>query len=305
MGYSRDARKYFAWAAGVDLEDSMANTRHGHHGAALGGIWKTVVQGFGGLIVSANGVELSPNLPPWWKSLKFRFLKDGIPVDVNVQPESLTVTNGGLKTVSLSVMGSPTTIEPNNPLTVSYSPSWKKQPLDGAVFALDSLFKGNTVDCGNLSDGASPEMVDPAIPPLLKALGEAGVKRGLAATCDNGKEVAKQLGIFELFDAVIDNSILTLPLPAPQAFLTCTQWMEALPWNCVAIASKADTVEASSRAGIPTVSVGIKSELSDSYVEKVTDLSIDVLHGVVEAAEDTVNPYLEGNKAVMESEQKK
>lgn len=305
MGYSRDARKYFAWAAGVDLEDSMANTRHGHHGAALGGIWKTVVQGFGGLVVSAKGVELSPNLPPWWKSLKFRFFKDGIPVYVNVQPETLTVTNGGLKPVSLLVMGSPENIEPNRPLTVSYTPSWKEQPLDGVIFALDSLLPGDAADCGNLLDGTSTEMVDPAIPPLLKALGKAGVKRGLAATCDNGKKVAKQLGISELFDTVIDNSILTLPLPAPQAFLTCTQWMEALPWNCVAVASHAETVEASSRAGIPTVAVGIRSDFSDSYVEKVSDLSIDALHKIVEDAEDTVNPYLEGNKAVMESEQKK
>ncbi len=305
LGYSRDARKYFTWAAGVDLEDSMANTRHGHHGAALGGIWKTVVQGFGGLIVSAKGVELSPNLPPWWKSLKFRFFKDGIPVFVNVQPESLTVTNGGLKSVSLMVLGSPATIEPNNPLTVKYTPSWKEQPLDGVVFSLDSLLCGGKANCGNLLDGASPEMVDSAIPDLLKALGKAGVKRGLAATCENGKETAKQLGLSELFDVVIDNSILTLPLPAPQAFLTCTQWMEALPWNCVGIASRADSIEASSRAGIPTVAVGKKSEFSDCYVEEIADLSIDALHKIVEDADDTVNPYLEGNKAVMESEQKK
>jgi len=305
LGYSRDARKYFTWAAGVDLEDSMANTRHGHHGAALGGIWKTVIQGFGGLIVSAKGVELSPNLPPWWKSLKFRFFKDGIPVYVNVQPDSLTITNAGLKPVSLVVMDTPTTVEPNTPLTLPYHPSWKEQPLDGVVFSLDSLFTGDTTDCASILNGASHAMVDPSITKLLVALGQAGVKRGLAATCDNGKELAQKLGMADLFDTVIDNSVLTLPLPAPQAFLTCTQWMEALPWNCVGIASHADSIEASSRAGIPTVAIGIKSEFSDSYVDKAADLSIETLHRIVEGAEDTVNPYLEGNKAVMESEQKK
>ncbi|MEI7831814.1 MAG: hypothetical protein WCJ56_01250, partial [bacterium] len=59
LGRMRDASKYFASAAGVDLADLMGNTCYGILGAGEGGIWQVLVQGYGGLRVDLDVVTIA------------------------------------------------------------------------------------------------------------------------------------------------------------------------------------------------------------------------------------------------------
>ncbi len=72
LGQSEEAYKRFMQAVMVDLEDSRGNTADGIHGASAGGIWQTVVFGFGGIQFKDSKPIANPHLPPGWTRLKFK-----------------------------------------------------------------------------------------------------------------------------------------------------------------------------------------------------------------------------------------
>jgi kojibiose phosphorylase len=63
---------HFLRAALVDLEDVRLNASEGIHAASAGGVWQTVIFGFGGIRLTEFGPIACPNLPAHWTRLKFR-----------------------------------------------------------------------------------------------------------------------------------------------------------------------------------------------------------------------------------------
>lgn len=111
VGDDRKAYRYLKRAATLDLLDLQKNTREGIHAANMGGVWQTVVCGFGGLGIDKDGILfLNPSLPEQWNQLKFRvhyhstWLEfdiyknqicitrlSGLPLEIKVQGEKRTV----------------------------------------------------------------------------------------------------------------------------------------------------------------------------------------------------------------------
>ncbi|BAY18382.1 glycoside hydrolase family 65, central catalytic [Anabaenopsis circularis NIES-21] len=67
-----EAYTHFLRAALVDLEDVRLNAGEGIHAASAGGVWQSVVYGFGGVRMTQFGPVACPNLPPTWTRLQFR-----------------------------------------------------------------------------------------------------------------------------------------------------------------------------------------------------------------------------------------
>jgi len=67
-----EAYTHFMRAALVDLEDVRGNAAEGIHAASAGGVWQSVVFGFGGVCMTPEGPVATPHLPPGWTRLKFR-----------------------------------------------------------------------------------------------------------------------------------------------------------------------------------------------------------------------------------------
>jgi beta-phosphoglucomutase len=72
LGNLTEAYERFIQAAMVDIQDSRDNTNDGIHGASAGGVWQTVVFGFGGIRFTEKGPVANPHLPPGWTRLKFQ-----------------------------------------------------------------------------------------------------------------------------------------------------------------------------------------------------------------------------------------
>lgn len=73
VGDASKAYRYLRRAAFLDLVDLQGNTREGIHAANAGGVWQTVVFGFGGLWTDDNGaLHIEPKLPKEWKKLSFQ-----------------------------------------------------------------------------------------------------------------------------------------------------------------------------------------------------------------------------------------
>jgi len=72
IGYADKALEYFYFAAGMDLSDVGGNVHHGAHIASIGGSWKALVYGFGGLHDSDGEIRFRPRPPQKWQGLRFR-----------------------------------------------------------------------------------------------------------------------------------------------------------------------------------------------------------------------------------------
>jgi trehalose/maltose hydrolase-like predicted phosphorylase len=84
-GDSDEAYEHFIRAARADLHDVRGNADDGIHAASAGATWQSVVFGFAGLRLTAEGWTVNPRLPKHWKRLAFKFYQQGQLQDVNIQ----------------------------------------------------------------------------------------------------------------------------------------------------------------------------------------------------------------------------
>ena len=82
------AYEHFMRAAWVDLEDVRGNAADGIHAASAGGLWQTVVFGFGGIHLTSAGAVSSPRLPAKWTRLRFRLFHQRPWVDFDLRPSA-------------------------------------------------------------------------------------------------------------------------------------------------------------------------------------------------------------------------
>jgi alpha,alpha-trehalose phosphorylase len=92
VGYDDLAFEYFNRSLYLDLSDSHQNTAQGVHVANAGGVWAGVVHGFAGMVEQGNHIEFTPRLPAAWDSLRFRLCRHGSVLQVDLDPDGLTVT---------------------------------------------------------------------------------------------------------------------------------------------------------------------------------------------------------------------
>jgi len=84
MGYPDDAYEHFIRAARADLRDVRGNAGDGIHAASAAGTWQSIVFGFAGLRLTADGWTINPHLPKGWKRVAFKFYRRGQLQEVNI-----------------------------------------------------------------------------------------------------------------------------------------------------------------------------------------------------------------------------
>jgi alpha,alpha-trehalose phosphorylase len=96
IGYEEKALEYFQYALLMDLADVAGNVVDGAHIASTGGVWMTLVYGFGGLRDHDGRLSFDPRLPTPWQSLRFplRFHDRRIEVDLSHERCRFTLAEG-------------------------------------------------------------------------------------------------------------------------------------------------------------------------------------------------------------------
>jgi alpha,alpha-trehalose phosphorylase len=92
VGYDALAFEYFNRSLYLDLADSHRNTAQGVHVANAGGVWAGIVHGFAGMVEQGNHIEFTPRLPAAWDSLRFRLRRHGSFLQIDLDPDGLTLT---------------------------------------------------------------------------------------------------------------------------------------------------------------------------------------------------------------------
>ena len=96
LGQQEKAYEYFGDSARLDLENLHKNTRDGVHTANMGGCYMAIVNGFGGLRISYEGISLKPFIPAKWESysFKFKYTRSLIKADIDREHVTLTLKEG-------------------------------------------------------------------------------------------------------------------------------------------------------------------------------------------------------------------
>jgi len=122
IGYRELALEYFEKAAYVDLADIHENTADGVHVASVGGLWSTLVSGFGGMRDYGGRLSFDPRLPEDWPSLVLHMQWQGSRLRITVRQELLQAELLDGPPVEIAVRGPVHVVAPGAPLRV---------PLDG------------------------------------------------------------------------------------------------------------------------------------------------------------------------------
>ncbi len=83
LGDTEMALRYLHKTAALDL-DPDPNSAGGVRMAGLGGMWQTVILGFGGVDLMGDKLSINPKLPPQWRSLSFRVCWKGRVVAIQI-----------------------------------------------------------------------------------------------------------------------------------------------------------------------------------------------------------------------------
>jgi beta-phosphoglucomutase len=95
----------------------------------------------------------------------------------------------------------------------------------------------------------------------LELLRRRGVKIALGSASKNAGMILDRLGIWSLFDAVIDGTKVSKSKPDPEVFLLGAEAVAVEPAACVVYEDAAAGVEAAKAAGMSVVGIGLAENL--------------------------------------------
>lgn len=136
VGYDDLALRYFLEGLFVDLADLHRNASDGVHIASAGGVWNSLVYGFGGLRDHNGKLCFDPRLPEAWPELAFSLRVRGSLLDVTLRQESIRfeVAEGG--PVRLAVREVEYEVAPDAPVEVAlehHGPRFVDEPEYSAI----------------------------------------------------------------------------------------------------------------------------------------------------------------------------
>lgn len=93
MGDYELAYELYRRASNIDLGHNMKSSDEGIHAASIGGIWQTVVYGFGGVRMLNGKLRIEPNLPKAWSKLQFNIIWKGQILHITIVKDRFTIDN--------------------------------------------------------------------------------------------------------------------------------------------------------------------------------------------------------------------
>ncbi|MDM3850795.1 MAG: beta-phosphoglucomutase [Aphanizomenon gracile PMC627.10] len=280
LGKLQEAYECFMQAAIVDLEDKRGNTQDGIHGASAGGIWQTVIFGFGGIQLRENDLIANPRLPPTWTRLKFKLQWHGKWQEFDLRQELPKVGKTHIRGVIFDLDGVLTD-------TAEYHyQAWQKLANEEGLFfnrEINESLRGVSrraslmLIIGNreyseveiqemmarkndyyveLIHHITPADLLPGSVALLAQLHQAGIKIAIGSASKNARLVIEKLGIGSTIDVITDGDTVQSAKPAPDLFLNAANQLEIPPDECVVFEDAAVGITAAKAANMWVVGLG-------------------------------------------------
>ena len=122
---------------------------------------------------------------------------------------------------------------------------------------------------------------------FINELRDANIRVAIGSASKNTPLILKQVGILELFDAVVDGNNVRNAKPDPEVFLKAARMLGIKPENCVVFEDAIAGVQAALNAGMMCIGVGsanilskahfVISGLNEMNIEKLSTIEKDIL----------------------------
>lgn len=122
VGHDARALEYFRYGLFMDLADVAGNAADGVHVAATGGVWLSLVYGFGGMRDDGDVLAFDPRLPGDWSRLSFTVTRLGQRLRVDVTRFNTTYTHeDGHEPIDFTHRGTAVRLAPGEKTTMTMS----------------------------------------------------------------------------------------------------------------------------------------------------------------------------------------
>ncbi|HTX78163.1 MAG TPA: beta-phosphoglucomutase [Longilinea sp.] len=292
IGDMKAAYDLFKLAACTDLGNVRGNSADGIHVATDGGLWQSVVFGFGGLDSDTDGPSANPNLPPQWKRLRFNVIIKGKKYTFDLRPgDKLT------RRPALPLQG--VIFDLDGVLTDTselHYRAWKRladeeglpftrkdnEALRG-ISRRDSLLvilKNRRINEARMQTlmerknryylesvaALTPHDLLPGARELLDSLRAAGIKICIGSASKNARAVIEKLELANLLDQVADGSSVSRQKPAPDLFLHAARQLGIPASQCAVFEDAAAGIQAAKAGGMWAIGVGPRQRLDGAHV---------------------------------------
>jgi beta-phosphoglucomutase len=121
-----------------------------------------------------------------------------------------------------------------------------------------------------------PEEIFPGVKEMIEEIRANGIKVALASSSKNADTVLTLLNIKNLFDVIVDGTMITHTKPDPEIFLLAAEKLNIPPSKCLVFEDAEAGVAAALAAGMKCIGVGSPQQLSKAYVVVSTTPEFDI-----------------------------
>jgi maltose phosphorylase len=118
IGNIEKAYELYLRTARLDLDDYNREVSDGLHITSMAGTWLAIVEGFGGMRVRSERVELNPLIPEQWRSYSFHARFRELLFEVKVTSRNVVITNLSDQTLPLNIFEKNFDIKGSEKITV-------------------------------------------------------------------------------------------------------------------------------------------------------------------------------------------
>lgn len=113
-------------------------------------------------------------------------------------------------------------------------------------------------------DQLKKEEVLPGAREFLTAAKSSGIPIALGSASKNALRILDKLELTDLFDAIIDGTVVSLAKPDPEIFLKGADALKLQPETCIVFEDSTAGIEAAHRGGMKAVGVGNQADLPEA-----------------------------------------
>lgn len=128
-------------------------------------------------------------------------------------------------------------------------------------------------------ESVRPEEIFPGVKDMLVNCRKKNLKVALASSSKNAPRVIELLGVANLFDTMVDGTMITHTKPDPEIFLLAAKRLGVSPDKCVVFEDAEAGVEAAIAAGMKCIGVGSPEQLGKAnfIVKQTADFNLSNL----------------------------
>lgn len=124
-----------------------------------------------------------------------------------------------------------------------------------------------------------PEEILPGAKEFLLAARSAGIGVALGSASKNAPRILDKLELTELFDVIVDGTVVSAAKPDPEVFLKGAEGLGLPAGSCIVFEDSAAGIEAAHAGSMKAVGVGNRSDLpeADTWITGFAGLTPDAL----------------------------